>query len=67
MKEEFVKAYNKALVIAENRYGAVYKWHNYNINIHDIDESGMTFQFEEFSRGCHIGSEYITVGWEELS
>lgn len=66
MKEEFVKAYNKACVIAEDRYREAYKWHNYNFNIHNIDVFGLTFQFEEFSRGYYVNSEYVTVTWDEL-
>lgn len=67
MKDEFVKAYNKACVIAEDRYREVYKWHNFTMNIHNIDEFGMTFQFEEWSMGHHVNSEYVTVVWGELS
>ena len=66
MKEEFVKAYTNARVIAEDRYKEVYKWHNYNFNISDIDEFGITFRFEEYSMGHHVNSEYITVTWDEL-
>jgi cytidylate kinase len=66
MKEEFVKAYETARLIAEERYKKLYKYDNYNINIHDIDQDGMKFHFEEFSRGCVVGYEYVTVTWDEL-
>jgi hypothetical protein len=67
MKEEFINVYNKALEIAEERYIEVYKWPNFSANIHNIDEFGIKFQFEEFNRGYVVNYGYVTVSWEELS